>query len=778
MKKGVIIWTLLLICSSTWAITNPGLNSPAQLQYGRTVIYKKDYLPFLQSYVKVEWPEGIRLVEETADTYVVEGKLARPIDNIQILHPSGDIDIPVKASLYFPVSTIVELAQPVKKVSIKGTFTHWSVNDTLLKPAGPLPTTDWKLSGLLLAEGYQQYKLVVNGAEVNPVNAPLTDNGMGGKNAVLEIGMPSAPTPFSYVASTDSESITVQAPNANLAFVYWGNQLIQKSTIPTSGKLVIRLSPRIRQSNGRSFIRVYTAGKVKIGNDLLLPLENGKLVTSATQLNRKDLHTQVMYFLMVDRFYNGDKNNDPKPLDSVIPKAQYMGGDLSGIEKQLQSGFFKQLGCNTIWLSPVIQNPVGSWGLWNKEVTTKFSGYHGYWPTSFTKVDSRFGNNLQFGQLVQTAHSLETNVVLDFVAHHIHIEHPMYREHPDWFTSLYLPDGTMNTERWDDHRLTTWFDVFLPTLNFERKEIRELMADSAMFWIRNYKLDGFRHDASKHVPESFWRTLTLKIKQEQEQELIDGFYQIGETYGSPELIGSYVNSGQMNAQFDFNLYDAAVSAFIDSKPNWNGLKRTIEESFSNYGFHHLMGNISGNQDRPRFASLADGSVSSGEDTKLAGYTRTITIQKKSIAFKRMAQLMALNMTLPGVPVIYYGDEYAMPGGNDPDNRRMMQFANYTQPQQQLVNKVKTLTSLRNNHIALLYGDYTPIKAGDDFFAYERRYLNQRIVVVFSKLAGRVSVPIETKQKPKSVMGHRIDKLDHELQFDMSNDDVAIFIIND
>lgn len=126
----------------------------------------------------------------------------------------------------------------------------------------------------------------------------------------------------------------------------------------------------------------------------------------------------------------------------------------------------------------------------------------------FSKIDARFGTADEFKELVKEAHARNMNVLLDFVSNHIHENHPYYKTHPDCATNLYLPDGTLNTEKWDEHRLTTWFDVFLPTLNLEKPEIVDMLTDSAVFWIKEYNLDGFRHDATKHVPELFWRTLT------------------------------------------------------------------------------------------------------------------------------------------------------------------------------------------------------------------------------------------------------------------------------
>lgn len=755
-----------------------GLASPIQLQPKQTKIVKSDYFPFGTFVQKVEWPKGIILLSENEAEYIVAGKLSAPLANIRFQTTSGTVDIPCRNIRKVTASARIELAQPATDVRVKGSFNAWVTDSTLLKPIGTLPTKTWQLTAPEGNEGFQQYKLVVNGKEENPVNVTLTDNGMGGTNALLQFGEPNAVAPSLSTQTVQKQTVSIQATHTTHYFVYWENTLLKEGSVKGSG--TIRFSiPATAKTKERSFIRVFAHNERKTGNDILIPLQHGNVIQQPNILKRSDLHTQIMYFLMVDRFQNGDPLNDPKPLDSVLPKAQYMGGDLKGINLKIQDGFFSELGVNTLWLSPISQNPSGAWGFWNKNVTTKFSAYHGYWPTSYSKVDERFGTNKLFTDVLSTAHNRNMNVVLDFVAHHVHTDHPLYQKHPDWVTPLILPDGSMNTERWDDHRLTTWFDTFLPTLDLQRKEVRELVADSVLFWVRNFELDGFRHDASKHVPEEFWRLLTQKIKREKVNATNSTFYQIGETYGSPELIGSYVNSGQMDAQFDFNAYDAAVGAFAgEGEPEqlWKNLQRTLSESFDYYGWHHLMGNISGNQDRPRFASLADGSVKGNEDTKLAGWTRDIQ-NNGDKGYLRMAQLMALNMTLPGVPVIYYGDEFAMPGGNDPDNRRMMQFGSYTAAQQQLIQKVKTLTRLRSSNMALLYGEYKQVPVTPGFFAYERNYFGQKVMVVFSKRKGNVSLPTHNSEKWIPVLGHSVSKSPNSLKLQLNADDVEIFILH-
>jgi len=344
-------------------------------------------------------------------------------------------------------------------------------------------------------------------------------------------------------------------------------------------------------------------------------------------------------------------------------------------------------------------------------------------------------------ELLKTAHANNMNVILDYVAHHVHQEHPLYKQKPEWTTPLYLPDGTMNTEKWDEHRLTTWFDTFLPTWKFADHALVEALTDTAMYWVENYDLDGFRHDATKHINEDFWRTLTKKVKGYQAQHPGRNIYQIGETYGSPELISSYISSGQLDAQFDFNLYDAAVDAFAKPETNFTNLERVLEESMSYYGSHHVMGNITGNQDRARFTSYADGSVQFSEDAKLAGWTRDIQNQD-SAGYQNMEMLMAFLMTTPGVPCIYYGDEIGMPGGNDPDNRRMMHFGDWNSPQAKLQEATQKLVNLRRTNMALTYGETEIIYNENGVLVIGRKYFDSQAIIVFNKNTSASGVTVE------------------------------------
>lgn len=490
--------------------------------------------------------------------------------------------------------------------------------------------------------------------------------------------------------------------------------------------------------DGRSYLRVFAADDSCLYNDLLLPMQDGKIITDASQLNRHDPQAQVLYSLLIDRFNNGNPNNDwkmnsPEVLDIV----DYQGGDLAGITAKIEDGYFDRLGVNTLWISPITQNPWDAWGCYtfkngNKydptKTYTKFSGYHGYWPIYATSLDSRFGTPEELHTLLSTAHAHGINVVLDYVANHMHINSPTLQEHPDWHTDSILPDGRRNFELWDEARLTTWFDRHIPTLDLERPEVCEAMTDSALYWLANYDFDGFRHDACKHIPEGYWRMLGQKIAQRWPGRPI---WMIGETYGSPELIGSYVKSGMLNAQFDFNVYFTTREALM----GLTGMDAIITNeltSLATYGAHHTMGNISGNHDQIRFASIAGGAIDIHSQGKEEGWTSEIGIGDAEKAYKRALLLEVINMTLPGVPCIYQGDEYGEVGGNDPDNRLPMRFETLNLEERNMRNQVAELIAMRRHSMPLLYGDFIPLIDRPEEIVYQRVYLGEKVTVIINR----------------------------------------------
>jgi len=734
--------------------------TPVQLNFDTTIVFPGDYIKDVSLIDSLEFPEGLKWkkIDSWNKIQVFKSGSLKQLSTMKVYINGFEYSLLLKKSNKQKVQMVFDSKdKKYQTVQLAGAMNGWNP-----KVSNFTKKEDQWILDLFLPQGKFQYKLVLDGKWVLDPNNPIqVDNNVGGLNSLLTVGEnQQGKLPVLMTTEETNGSVLInnfKEPEKVIAF--WNNfQLPEYSIKSINGEQTEILIPANAQNKKRSYIRIWSYNNKGESNDLFIPLEYGKVIKDAEQVKRTDKHSMTMYFLMIDRFMNGNKSND-HPVDNpeILPKANYFGGDIQGIHQKIEDGYFADLGINTIWVSPVTQNPLGAWGLF-PEPKTRFSGYHGYWPISNKNVDSRFGTNSEFKELIDYSHKNNMNLLLDYVANHVHKEHPVYQQHPEWATKLYLPDGTLNTERWDEHRLTTWFDVFLPTLDLSKPEVIEAMTDSALTWLKDYKLDGFRHDATKHIPEEFWRVLTQKLKKITADTAM--LYQIGETYGNRELIGSYINTGQMDGQFDFNVYDDALSAFGKEDVSFTRLAESLHESLKYYGWHNLMGYISGNQDRPRFVSLAGGDVDWGEDTKKAGWTREIGVGNPS-GYKKLMQLHAFNFSIPGIPVIYYGDEIGMPGANDPDNRRMMQFKNLKPEEKEVLETVKRLVHLRKSNLALIYGDYHFIKANETTLAYARKYFEQEAIIVYNKSSESLEMEIEVPNGYKSAsykthFGHQVN----------------------
>ena len=593
--------------------------------------------------------------------------------------------------------------------------------------ADDVTTTDERLTITMTKENWEEFDVttdadvVVSTIEVVHDDAPLSIVILGGKRD----------TAGSYMSSTSVEDgrIIVEATKpATEVVAMWQNERIDD--VKVDGNTISVAIPACAKDHKRSAIRVFAASESGRFNDVLLPLEHGEVVTDAEQLERTDHQAQILYSLMIDRFNNGNTANDWKiNSPEVLDKVDYQGGDIAGITAKINDGFFTDLGITTIWISPITQNPDDAWGQ-NVDPDTKFSGYHGYWPIYNTKVDYRFGTDEELRTMLATAHDGEMNVILDYVANHLHINSPVLQEHPDWTTELMLPDGRKNIGLWDgETRLTTWFDEHIPTLDTRREEVCDPMTDTALYWVRNFDFDGYRHDACKHIPLNYWRMLTQKMKSEMPDR---NLWQIGETYGDVELIGSYVKSGMIDAQFDFNLYHNSRDVIVDTTRSMRTIAATVEESEAAYGSHHTMGNITGNHDKPRFISLAGGDMSLWcPDDKKEGWHREVVVGDMDKGHAGLQLLKAIITTVPGVPCIYQGDEYGIPGANDPDNRDMMTFTCANDYQERELEQTKALFHNRRSSMPLMYGDYLTLYVDDEAWVFLRHYMGDWAIVAIN-----------------------------------------------
>jgi cyclomaltodextrinase len=756
MKHRLLLFAILSACLF-WSCNSPddhsapmnierpapasiGLFSPIQLQADSTVIYLEDYFP------NGEWPDSIAMdgnltfVTDSARNVVKVEKAGEGLpwlSTLDLFYGKHIYNILVRRAREADVTiTFDPKGKTYQTVQVAGEINGWN-------PAnGPMTFdgTKWSVA-MRLNPGRYQYQIVVDGNWMldpgNPVKVP---NGIGGVNSELVVGEKLGRTvekvtlrcglgqegAISILPIRTDSFVTTFSENE--IFAFWENKRIPFVKSKDSNKMKdIVAIPEEAKALKRSHIRIFGTKNQFWTNDVLIPLENGKPVLDAAALTDADQQKNVIYFMMVDRFLNGDTTNDA-PLNDprVDPKADFHGGDIAGLRKKIEDGYFDSLGVTMLWISPIVQNPEGAYQEY-PDPRRWFSGYHGYWPVSSTHVDHRFGKDQELIDMVKAAHAHGIKVILDYVANHLHEEHPMIKAHPEWKTELYLKDSVLNVRLWDTHRIGTWFDTFMPSLDYSKAEVVEFQTDSALYWVQHFGLDGFRQDATKHIPTHFWRRLTQKMKQQYMLPNGKQLYQIGETFGSRELIGEYVGSGLLDGQFDFNYYWTLKGVFSGGEKNLQRLPESMAASETAYGSHSLMGNITGNHDMPRFISYAGEAITNGEDPKEAGWNRDVQIKNKE-GYKRLQLLQAWLLMGPGVPVIYYGDEIGMVGAGDPDNRRGMKFSGLTPEEAETKAIVSKLANIRKNSMAVLYGT-TQVYVQGNIVAMRRQYLGKPIWLV-------------------------------------------------
>jgi len=442
----------------------------------------------------------------------------------------------------------------------------------------------------------------------------------------------------------------------------------------------------------------------------------------------------IIYYAFTDRFANGDESND-RPVDDerVLPPANYQGGDFQGIRRKIDEGYFDQLGVNVLWLAPLNRNPDGAWQEY-LEPYRFYTGYHGYWPVSHNEVEPRFGGESALNDMISTAHANNMFVIADLVLKHVHLDHPLWKEHPELFGALELPDGSKNLRRWDDHQFTTWFEEWLPGFDFDKPETVRFLITNAIDFATRFQLDGYRLDAVKHISHSFWWRFRTALRTAVDPGRKIPLYNVGETFMDREGIMSFVGPNMLDGQFDFPLYDTIIDVFAKQKSGMDALERSLSASESIYGKETLMSPLLGNHDKARFMAYADGDLPDPEisDEEEVGWIKPPKVDNPA-AYEKLKLGLTFVLSVDGVPMIYYGDEVGMSGAGDPDNRRMMTWDNKLTAEENSVREhFSKAAAVRHQHPALRYGSRRALVAAGDRYAFVRAHLGDTVLAVWNR----------------------------------------------
>ncbi|MFN2415632.1 MAG: alpha-amylase family glycosyl hydrolase, partial [Pyrinomonadaceae bacterium] len=375
----------------------------------------------------------------------------------------------------------------------------------------------------------------------------------------------------------------------------------------------------------------------------------------------------VIYFIMPDRFADGDRaNNDPRKSPGLYARTKgrhYHGGDFQGIIDRLP--YLKELGVTALWINPVYDNTDR---LDEREMYPETEGgprrpttaYHGYGAIDFYGVEEHYGTMQKLRELVDKAHAAGFKVIQDQIANHTSPYHPWAtdRPTPTWFYGTVESHLSNNWQKWttmDPHasratqrrNLEGWFIDILPDLNQDDEEVRRYLIQNTLWWLGTVGFDAIRMDTLPHVPRHFWRDWTAAIRAEYPNVNV-----LGELFdGDPALL-AYFQRGKVghdgldtgiDTVYDFALFYAVRDAFAKGES-----VRKLAQALSHdhlYPRPEVLVPFIGVHDMLRFMNEKGATV---EGLKLA---------------------QTFVMTTRGTPLLYYGDELAMPGGGDPDNRR-------------------------------------------------------------------------------------------------------------
>ena len=450
-----------------------------------------------------------------------------------------------------------------------------------------------------------------------------------------------------------------------------------------------------------------------------------------------DWRDSVIYFVFVDRFFDGDPSNNGAAVAGVDSEGQYKGGDWAGVTKKINEGYFTTLGVNTLWLTVPVQNADDYAGLGVGGDTHKYSSYHGYWPLDVDAPEKRFGTVAELKALVDAAHSKKLKVLFDYAMVHVHKDAKIYKDNPAWFHGTGCICGSSACP-WETTGDRCWFTDYLPHWNYTNSTARDYSVGNAIKWVKDTGADGLRLDAIKHVDGSWLTQLRARVNTEIVPTTKQRFYMVGETYdfGNRDYLKSFVDpSTKLDGQFDFPLRLRLVQSLLMRQKPMSELASFMDSNDGFYGSSAIMSTWIGNHDLGRIIHLAEDTplwsdpYSDGKDKAWSGKPGLPTSVN---AFERVANAFAVLLTNKGAPLIYYGDEIGLPGAGDPDNRRMMQFGGLSANQSWLHGRLQKLLEIRSAHPALRRGKRTTLSVSNDLWVYSMTTAGDTVYVAVNR----------------------------------------------
>ena len=475
----------------------------------------------------------------------------------------------------------------------------------------------------------------------------------------------------------------------------------------------------------------------------------------ATDKKQFNWNAANVYFLLTDRFNNGDPSNDVN-FDRTAKTGKlrgFEGGDIKGVTEKIKEGYFTDLGINAIWMTPIVEQIHGA----TDEGTGLSYGFHGYWTSDWTAIDPNYGTKEDLKELVEVAHSKGIRILLDAVINHTG---PVTEKDPVW------PSDWVRTSpqcRYDNYENTITCTLVknLPDIKTESNEEVELPPQLVAKWkaegryeqevaeldeffkrtghpraprfyimkwltdyITEFGIDGYRVDTVKHTEEFVWQEFReacdyafAEFKKNNPDEVVDNtdFFLVGEVYNYGISGGQYFNFGDKKV----NYFDKAFHSLINFEFKWNAKQMPVNEFFAKY-------NSTLNKDLKGYGVL--NYLSSHDDGQ--------PFDPKRENAERTGTLLLL---APGASQVYYGDETARSlviDGTEGD-ATLRSFMNWdeleNEKQTSVLSHWQKLGQFRARHTSVGAGIHNEISNSEGFVF--SRILDEDKVVVGIDLKG-------------------------------------------
>ena len=380
---------------------------------------------------------------------------------------------------------------------------------------------------------------------------------------------------------------------------------------------------------------------------------------------------KVVYQIFPSRFAATQPVDKKLWYKAPITPMDDLHGNLRGIIEHLD--YIKDLGIDVVYLTPIF----------------KSNSCHKYDTIDYYQVDPSFGTTEDLKELVQKSHERGMKVVLDAVYNHTGREFFAFQDilekgekskYLDWYFIDELPPRG----EWGEIPNFKCFGYYggMPKLNLKNPEVEKYITDVACYWIKECDIDGWRLDVGDEISHFFWKNFRKAIKAVKKDMLI-----IGEIW---HYAGDFLEGDEWDTVMNYPFYLNLIDLLADEKINVSQFVQNLEylKGRLNKKCYPLMWNLIDSHDTARFLHLC-------HDNK-----------------KKQHLAAAFQLLLPGMPMVYYGDEYAMPGANDPDCRRGMYWDEEYQDKE-MYNWYKKLMQVRKTHACIVEGEMIETIANDD-----------------------------------------------------------------